>query len=65
MKQNVGNTDAVIRALLSLAIAFAGYYYKSWWGLLAFIPLLTAYFGFCPLYKLLGISTWKRKIKIR
>jgi hypothetical protein len=44
-----------------LIIALAGYYYNSWWGLLAVIPLITAYFSFCPLYKLLGINTFKKK----
>ena len=64
MKQNVGKNDAVIRILLAVIIALAGIYYKSWWGLIALAPLLTAYFNFCPLYKLLGISTGKRKIKV-
>ena len=64
MKQNVGKNDAAIRFLLAVIIALAGIYYESWWGLFAMVPLLTAYFNFCPLYKLLGISTGKRKIKV-
>ena len=64
MKQNVGKNDAAIRFLLAVIIALAGIYYKSWWGLIAFGPLLTAYFNFCPLYKLLGMNTGKRKIKV-
>jgi len=59
MKQNVGNNDAAIRVVLSCIIGLLGFYYKSWWGLTALIPLLTAYFSFCPLYQLLGIKTCK------
>jgi hypothetical protein len=64
MKQNVGRNDAMVRMILGVLIALAGIYYTSWWGLLAFVPLLTAYFNFCPLYKLLGINTCKTKIKL-
>jgi hypothetical protein len=64
MKQNVGSTDSGIRFFGAVIIAMAGIYYESWWGLLALVPLLTAYFGFCPLYRLLGINTGKSKIKV-
>ncbi len=57
MKVNIGKTDRILRMILSIVIAGVGYYYKSWWGLLAFIPLLTSFAGFCPLYRLLGINT--------
>ncbi|MBL0146249.1 MAG: DUF2892 domain-containing protein [Chitinophagaceae bacterium] len=63
MKQNIGTVDATVRVFLSVLIAVFGYYYASWWGLLAFIPLTTAFFGVCPLYKLIGISTLKEKRK--
>lgn len=64
MKKNIGKKDAIVRFSLAVIIALAGIYYKSWWGLLAMAPLLTAYFNFCPLYKLLNISTSKIKIKV-
>ena len=57
MKKNMGNTDRTLRVVLSIIIAVVGYYYKSWWGLLAFIPLATSYIGFCPLYKIIGINS--------
>jgi len=63
MKKNMGNTDRVLRMILSIVIAGVGYYYKSWWGLLAFVPLVTAFTGFCPLYRLLGINTCATEIK--
>lgn len=61
MKLNIGNKDAVIRVVLGTVIALIGFYYGSWWGLLGIIPLATAYFSFCPLYKLFGINTCKTK----
>ena len=57
MKVNMGKTDRILRMILSIIIAGVGYYYKSWWGLLAIIPLLTSFVGFCPLYRLIGINT--------
>jgi len=63
MKTNVGRPDAIIRVLLGILIAGLGVYYSSWWGLLAVIPLVTAFTGFCPLYALLGISTCPRPHK--
>ena len=63
MKKNMGNTDRVLRMILSIVIAGVGYYYKSWWGLLAFVPLVTAFTGFCPLYRLIGINTCATEIK--
>ncbi|NWF68380.1 MAG: DUF2892 domain-containing protein [Chloroflexi bacterium] len=56
-KNNVGNVDRVVRIVLGLAIIAAGFYFQSWLGLLAIIPLGTALLGTCPLYSLFGIST--------
>lgn len=57
MKANVGSIDRTLRFALGLAALGAGYYFKSWWGLVGLVPLLTATIGFCPLYPILGIST--------
>lgn len=57
MKANVGSIDRTLRFVLGLAVLGAGYYFKSWWGLVGLVPLLTAAIGFCPLYPILGIST--------
>lgn len=61
MTCNVGKTDKIIRVIAALVIAVLGFYFKSWWGLLAIIPLLTAVIGFCPLYVPFKISTIKKK----
>jgi Protein of unknown function (DUF2892) len=65
MKTNVGKTDKSIRIVLGIIIAAAGVYYQSLWGLVAIVPLVTAFTGFCPLYSLFGINTCKTKIKVR
>jgi hypothetical protein len=61
MKKNVGTTDKVIRIIIGLGIAAAGFYFKSWWGLLAIVPLATAIMGNCGLYSIFGCSTCPSK----
>jgi hypothetical protein len=60
MKTNVGSLDRIIRLLIGLALLGAGYYFKSWWGLIGVMPLLTAVFRFCPAYLPFGLSTCAR-----
>ena len=57
MKANMGTTDRVIRIIIAVVIAVLGFYFKSWWGLLAIVPLLTAVIRWCPLYLPFGIKT--------
>jgi hypothetical protein len=57
MKRNMGSADRVIRVLLGLGIIAVGVYYKSWWGAIGAVPLLTAAIGSCPAYLPFGIST--------
>jgi hypothetical protein len=57
MKLNVGKTDRVVRIVVGLAIGAAGIYFKSWWGLVGIVPLLTAVAGWCPLYFPFHLST--------
>ena len=63
MKANVGSIDRIVRILAGLAILGAGYYFKSWWGLIGLVPLLTATFGFCPAYVPFGLSTCPKNTK--
>ncbi len=60
MKSNVGGIDRILRIIAGLAILGAGYYFKSWWGLIGIVPLLTALFRFCPAYLPLGVNTCPR-----
>ena len=54
---NVGSTDRVVRVILGLVILGFGFYFKSYWGLLGFVPLGTAYLRWCPAYLPFHIST--------
>lgn len=59
MKTNVGGIYRSLRYILGLALLGAGLYFQSWWGLLGFVPLLTATFRVCPAYLPFGLSTCK------
>jgi hypothetical protein len=55
---NEGTLDRVIRVVIGVALislVFVGP--KSLWGLVGLVPLATGLFGFCPLYRLIGLST--------
>lgn len=58
MPRNEGTIDRALRIILGLvliALVFVGP--QTAWGWLGLVPLLTGLVGFCPLYRLLGIST--------
>jgi hypothetical protein len=58
VETNVGKTDKIIRIVAGLALvslAFVGP--KTHWGFIGLVPLATAFIGFCPAYKLVGLNT--------
>lgn len=58
MKTNAGMVDRVIRVIVGvvlLALVFVGP--QTVWGWIGVIPLVTGLIGFCPLYKIFGLST--------
>lgn len=60
MKTNVGNADRIVRVVLGLALLSLLFVLDGnarWWGLIGVVPLVTAAFGFCPLYRVVGLST--------
>lgn len=57
MKPNVGGIDRILRYLVGLALLGAGLYFKSWWGLVGLLPIVTATVRFCPAYLPFGLST--------
>ena len=57
MKANVGSADKIIRIILGVLIIAAGFYFKSWFGLIGIVPLLTAIMNLCPLYSIIGANT--------
>jgi hypothetical protein len=60
MKKNVGAVDKTIRIVIGLIIIVLGIIYKSWWGALGLVLLVTAFSGFCALYIPLKLSTRKK-----
>ncbi len=53
-----GGWDRGIRLLVGLgllALVFVGP--RTPWGWLGLVPLVTGLWGFCPLYRLIGVST--------
>jgi len=62
MNANVGTVDRILRivvGLILIAIVFVGP--QTSWGWIGVVPLLTALIGFCPAYKLIGLSTCPMK----
>jgi hypothetical protein len=57
MKCNVGKRDKIIRLVLGLLIISIGIYFKTWWGIVGAILIITALIGWCPAYVPFGIST--------
>ncbi len=60
MKTNVGGADRIFRIILGLVIIVLGFIFKSWWGIIGFVPVITGLLNFCPAYTLLGVSTKKK-----
>ncbi len=59
MKKNVGTTDKIVRFIIAFVIIALSIMSRSWWGLVAIIPLATALIGFCPIYTIMDIKTRK------
>lgn len=60
MKANVGSADRAIRIILGAIIIILGFYFKSWWGVVGIVPILTGLLNYCPAYSLIGVSTQKK-----
>ncbi len=58
MGKNVGGIDRVLRLIVGIvliALVFVGP--QTPWGWIGIIPLVTALFGYCPAYRLIGLNT--------
>jgi uncharacterized membrane protein len=65
MVANIGYMDRIIRfvvglALIALALGYIPGVSAQIWGWIGVVPLVTALFGVCPAYKLLGFNTCSR-----
>lgn len=61
MVRNEGTLDRLVRIAVGLAliaIVFVGP--KTAWGWIGLVPLVTGLVGYCPLYRLLGLTTCQR-----
>lgn len=64
MTTNIGGVDKVVRVLIGLVLLSLLFLLKGqarWFGLIGLVPLVTAFVGFCPLYRLLGMNTCPKK----
>jgi hypothetical protein len=60
LTHNESTIDRVLRVALGLVLlSLVVVGPKTWFGLVGLVPLLTGLVGFCPLYRLLGVSTCK------
>lgn len=59
MQCNVGREDKIVR-FAGVVVIGAGIYYDSYLGVIGVVLVLTALFGLCPAYSILGISTCKK-----
>lgn len=62
MTANIGVMDRTLRVvaglvLIGFALGLFGSAYQTVWGWIGIIPLATGAVSWCPLYRLLGIST--------
>src|SRR6266545_3747314 len=68
MTANVGMIDRIVRIAVGvLLIAFAlrlGFPETGWnWiGWIGIVPIVTAIFGYCPAYSLIGLSTCPQRL---
>ena len=60
MTSNMGNADRVVRFILGIALLMLFFLLEGgarWLGLIGAVLIVTSSVSFCPLYKLLGLST--------
>jgi Protein of unknown function (DUF2892) len=58
MGNNVGTIDRILRLIVGavlISLVFVGP--QTQWGWIGIIPIVTALVGWCPAYKLIGLTT--------
>lgn len=61
MKKNEAGWDRVIRVALGLGVlSLTVVGPQTLWGLVGLVPLVTGIWGFCPLYRVCGLSSCPR-----
>ncbi|MEI6363025.1 MAG: DUF2892 domain-containing protein [Actinomycetes bacterium] len=70
MSKNESNADRIIRVVIAIAAVLGAFAVgaSSVLGIILFVVaavmLVTAAVGFCPLYRLFGLSTNKKKVTV-
>jgi len=62
MLKNLNSTDRILRLIVGavlLSLVFIGP--KTPWGYIGLILIVTSVINFCPIYRVLGISTLSKK----
>lgn len=58
MQHNEGIADRIVRVALGLALLSLVFFGpKTIWGLIGLVPLVTGLVGYCPIYRVFGLST--------
>lgn len=58
MKHNIGTLDRILRLTAGVVLmTLAAVEIIGVWGYIGVVPLLTAVFGYCPVYALFGLQT--------
>ena len=58
MQSNVGGIDRVLRIVIgAILVALTVIGTIGAWGWIGLVPLATGVLGFCPLYRLIGLSS--------
>ncbi len=57
LKKNVGYMDSIIRVVLGTLIIALGLYFDNYWGFIGLIPVISGAISFCPVYRVLRMST--------
>lgn len=56
MNKNIGTVTRVMHVAIGIGALGAGYFYRSWWGAVGLLFIITGSAGFCPLCAFFGSS---------
>ncbi len=57
MKKNIGQIDRLLRIVVGSLLLYFAVAAGQPWGFIGIIPFITGTIGWCPLYRLMGMTT--------
>ncbi len=60
MRRNIGAVDRILQIVVGIGLISLAFIVPTNWGWIGVIPLITAFAGFCPAYRLIGVNTCSR-----